>query len=51
MGAWGSLDDLVGAGEQGRWHCEAEGFRRFEINRQLDLGRKFDREVAGISAL
>ena len=42
-----SLDDLVGAGEERGRDGKAEGLRRFEINRQFNLGRKFDREVAG----
>ena len=32
VGAWGSFDDLVGAGEQGRWHCEAQSLCRLEVD-------------------
>jgi hypothetical protein len=37
------FDDLVGDGEQRRWHVEAEGLRGLEIDHQLELGGLLDR--------
>jgi hypothetical protein len=34
------LDDLVGAGEQGRWDRMAEHFRRLEVNHELEFRRR-----------
>jgi hypothetical protein len=34
----GSFDHLVGAGEQRRWHRNAERLRDLEIDRQLEFG-------------
>src|SRR5262249_58100083 len=40
-----SFDHLVGAGEQSRWHVEAERLRGLEIYDKLELGRLLDRQV------
>ena len=41
----GSLDHLVGAGEQRRWDCQAERFRSLEIDEELHFRRHVVREV------
>src|SRR5262249_60925424 len=46
-----SFDHLVGAGEQRRWHGEAELFGSFEIDRQLVVGRVLHRKVGRLLAL
>ena len=51
MGAWGSLDDFVGAGEQLWWDVEAEHLRSLEIDDQLDFRRLLYRQVARLFAL
>ena len=40
------FDHLVGAGEHGRRHGEAERLRGFEINRHLVFGRRLHRQVS-----
>src|SRR5262249_39783366 len=42
---------LVGAGEHGRWHVEAERLRCLEIDHQLVLGRRLHRHVGWLLAL
>src|SRR5262245_42175334 len=42
-----SLNDLVGAGEQRRWHGEAERFGSDQVDNQIELGRLFNRKVGG----
>src|SRR5262245_59875371 len=46
-----SFDHLVGAGEQRRWHGEAELFGSFEIDRQLVVGRVLHRKIGRLLAL
>src|ERR1700687_5904594 len=46
-----SFDHLVGDGQQCRGDCEAKRRRRLEVDDQLELGRLFDRQLAGIRAL
>ena len=43
-----SLDHLVSAGEQHRWHFEAERFRSLEIDTQLEFGRSVKRDISRI---
>src|SRR5712664_3381681 len=43
------FDHLIGAGEQRRWHFEAELFRSLEIDTQLELGRLVKRDISRIS--
>jgi hypothetical protein len=45
-----SLDDLVGAGEQRRWHLDAERLRGLEIDYQLEPSGLLDGEFGGLSA-
>src|SRR5262245_8726633 len=45
------LDHLVGAGEQGRRHGEAEQFRRLQVDSELELGRLRHRQVGWPGAL
>jgi hypothetical protein len=37
------FDHLVGAGEQRRWHVEAERFSGFEVDNKLEFGWRLDR--------
>src|SRR5262245_59872934 len=43
-----SLDHLVGAGEQGRRHVEAERLRGNQIDYKLELRRLLDWYIAGL---
>ena len=47
----GSLDHLVGAGEQRGRHREPERPGGFEIDHEFVLGRRLGREVGGLLAL
>jgi hypothetical protein len=40
-----SLDHLVGAGEQRRWHLDPKRLRRLQIDDQLEFGGPQDRQV------
>src|SRR6266487_3154764 len=46
-----SLDYLIGAGEQRRWHPEAKRPRGVEVDQQLELGRLQDRKVGRLGTL
>src|SRR6516164_3086766 len=46
-----SLDDLVGAAEEGKRNRQAEGFCGLQIDYQLELRRLLDRKVGRFDAL
>src|SRR5215472_8584751 len=46
-----SFDHLVGAGEQRRWHIEAERPSGVEVDHQLELGRLHDWQVHRLGAI
>src|SRR5215471_7495502 len=45
------FDHLVGAGEQRRWHGEAERLGGREIDHQLEFRGLLNRKIAGLRAL
>src|SRR6266498_4461948 len=45
------FDHLIGAGEQRRWHLEAESLSGLEVDDQFVLGRRLDRQVGGFLPL
>ena len=45
------IDQLVGAGEQGGWHCEAKGFGSLMIDHQLVLCRRLYRQIGRFLSL
>src|SRR4029450_6806428 len=45
-----SLDHLVGASKQRRWHLDAEGLRGPEVDDKLELGGAVNRYVGGFGA-
>src|SRR5260221_6775415 len=45
------LDHLIGAGEDGGRHREAERLRGLEVDNEFELGRLHDRQVSRLGAL
>src|SRR5215813_9681961 len=43
-----SFDHLVRAGEQRRWHVEAERLGGLQVDHQFEFGRRLHRQVAGL---
>src|SRR5262245_41041705 len=43
-----SLDYLVGAGEERRWHSNAKRLSRFHIDDQLETSGLLDRQIGGL---
>jgi len=43
-----SLDHLIGAAKQHRWHFEPERFRSLEIDDQSEFGRLVKRDISRI---
>ena len=48
---FGLLDHLVGAGEEGLGHFEAESLGGFQIDHQLDLGGRLNWKIGRLLAL
>jgi len=46
-----SFDQLVGAGEQCRWHGQPKHSRGGTVDDQLEFGRLHDRQVLRLGAL
>jgi hypothetical protein len=44
-----SFDDLVGAGEHGRWDVDAERLGRFEVDYKVELGRSLYWQIGWVS--
>src|SRR5713101_7599981 len=51
MPSWKSLDDLIRPQQQRRRDREAEGLRGLEVDHQLELRRRLDREIARAGTL
>ena len=45
-----SFNHLVGAGEQRRWHLDAERLGGFEVDHELEFGRLLHRQIGGLRA-
>jgi hypothetical protein len=50
VGAWTSLDHLVGAGEQCRWNAKTESLRGLEIDCKVETGGLLDGKIGRFSA-
>jgi hypothetical protein len=42
------FDQLVGAGDERRWHVQANRLRHDQVNDEVELSRRLDRKIGGL---